>query len=465
MLNENSGPDGNLSWDDSRLAGETAAAMRDLASTVTDAPPLRLTATPDELGSGVRPSRQRWHGRRLRTWVVPAAAAVTVAAVAIALVLIRNIPNGSVPSPAPSATSAAPVGPAGTGGVPGYYVAWMRADRPYLVVGNTFTGKQFGSVPSPPGVRLDAVYGGSADNRTWLVQGTQVPGPGGLTVWYVLTINPDPGAGPGAENTLEMGSAGIPVSESPAGAVLSPDGKEVAVAVNGAQPSLRVYSLRTGALLHSWSAPSGKFAAVSAPADSWQYTQLTLRWTPDGRRLAFTWNAADIRVLDATAPDGSLLAVSSELIAIGTLAGLDVTDICNAWQGWEPVMGGRGVSGGTGVICGGGAKDIWPVTVRSTAGATCTQPIVGFLKSTLNSQGGSFMGVTTREPECPATAAPGDGAYIGWSNTDASVLIGSLVWDGHVRFGIFRGNRFTPLPKLPVSMPTPAGVLIGTDAW
>jgi hypothetical protein len=26
-------------------------------------------------------------------------------------------------------------------------------------------------------------------------------------------------------------------------------------------------------------------------------------------------------------------------------------------------------------------------------------------------------------------------------------------------------QRFTPLPPLPVSMPTPTGMLIGTDAW
>ena len=66
---------------------------------------------------------------------------------------------------------------------------------------------------------------------------------------------------------------------------------------------------------------------------------------------------------------------------------------------------------------------------------------------------------------CPGTARAGDGAYIGWSNADGSVLIGSLVWGGHVRFGIFRGDRFTPLPALPPSFPPPAGVLSGTDAW
>ena len=59
----------------------------------------------------------------------------------------------------------------------------------------------------------------------------------------------------------------------------------------------------------------------------------------------------------------------------------------------------------------------------------------------------------------------GDGAYIGWTNANGTILIGSLVWDGHLRFGVFRGDRFTPLPALPNSLPVPAGVMDGTIAW
>ena len=110
MLNENSGPNGNLGWDDARLADETAAALRDLASTVTDAPPIRLTAEAPAT-SRARAAR-RARGARRWSWGAPALAAVTIAAVAIALVLVRNIPNGRVPSPAPPATSATPVNPA-----------------------------------------------------------------------------------------------------------------------------------------------------------------------------------------------------------------------------------------------------------------------------------------------------------------------------------------------------------------
>jgi hypothetical protein len=461
VLDDNS--NGNLSWDDARLADETAAAMRDLAGTVIDAPPLRLTTAP----ARARTPRLTRRSRRW-SWGAPVLAAVTVVAVAVALVIIKDSPNGRAPSPSPTGTSPAPVAP-GAAGVPQYYVAWMQADRPYLVVGNTLTGKQFATVPSPPGVHLDAVYGGSADNRTWLVQGTQVPGPGVVTNWYILTINPDPAT----HNPLEMGSVGIPVRESPAGAVLSPDGKEVAVAVNGAQPSLRVYSLQRGALLHSWSAPSGKFAAVKVSADSWQYTQLTLRWTPDGSQIAFTWNASAIRVLDVTAPNGSLLAASKTLGTIGVTYTTGANFTCKAWQGWEPITITRGSAAGQGVICGGTTLWMLPQAISGTASpsasasAACTfrnATSVTFIVATKSSVSSNLDG-RIGELDCPDKAQAGDGAYIGWSNADGSVLIGSLVWDGHVRFGIFRGKRFTPLPALPLSFPPPVGVLSGTDAW
>ena len=212
-------------------------------------------------------------------------------------------------------------------------------------------------------------------------------------------------------------------------------------------------------------------------ADGWQYTQLALRWTADGRSIAFAWNASAIRVLDAAAPDGSLLGGSRVLAAIGTTFTTGANFTCDAWQGWEPIAVARGATAGQGVICGGRVQPellrivsatASPTASATTGNATCTarnQPSVGFLESTENSQGGGYLGLTAGETECPGTAQTGDGAYLGWSNEDGTVLVGSLVWDGHVRFGIFRGQRFTPLPALPVSVPVPAGELAGTIAW
>jgi hypothetical protein len=66
---------------------------------------------------------------------------------------------------------------------------------------------------------------------------------------------------------------------------------------------------------------------------------------------------------------------------------------------------------------------------------------------------------------CPGRALPSDGAYLGWANADGSILIGLQAWNGHVRFGIFRGSRFTPLPAAPAPRLLPTGPLVGTVAW
>ena len=185
MLNENSRPNGGLSWDDARLSDETAAAMRDLAGTVTDAPPLRLTA--EAAATSRARAVRRARGSRRWSWGAPVLAAVTVVAVAVALAIVRDTPNGRVPSPSSSATSATPVKPTLVGGVPEYYVAWMQADRPYLDVRNTRNGGSEGIIPSPAGIYLSGVYGAAADDRTFIVTGTRVPTPG-TTVWYLLRL-------------------------------------------------------------------------------------------------------------------------------------------------------------------------------------------------------------------------------------------------------------------------------------
>ena len=101
-------------------------------------------------GGAARPG-SRGRDRRWRSKLAPVAAAVAVAAVAIALVTIKDVPNGSVASPSPPTTSTGPAAKnVSIPGMPEYYVAWMQADRPYLVVGDAATGKQVGEVAAPP---------------------------------------------------------------------------------------------------------------------------------------------------------------------------------------------------------------------------------------------------------------------------------------------------------------------------
>jgi hypothetical protein len=458
------------------------AAMQAIGNTVRDAPPLDLApaarALPgaaDEVhlgghgprrlslrrpGDAARPGRSG-RDRRWRSRLAPVAAAVAVAVVAIALVTIKDVPNGRVASPPPSTTS---VGPAGHNvsipGVPEYYVAWMQASAPYLVVGDTATGKQVGEVAAPPNVYLEGIYGAAADDRTFIVLGHLIHSPDNAPAWYLLRIDP------GGKTPARLTRVPIPVEPNPAGVAISPDGTELAVAPAGSPATLQVYSIPTGKLLRTWSATAPGALAVesaSAAGGSSQFTAArVLRWSSDGRQLAFTWNSTAIRVLDASAPDGNLMTRSTLLAAIGTTVNKDSSVTCDASQGWQLIAGGQGI------ICGGSVQAEDPVT-NAAPGGTCTtrngRMLIGFLEETKSGQVGLPLNLADNEPECSPNPGYPDGAYIGWANADASVVIGSLIWDGHVRFGLFRDGRFTPLPALPVSVPVPTGVLIGTYDW
>ncbi len=460
--------------------GRARAAMQAIGDTVRDAPPLELAPGTQDLpgaadevqlgghgqrrlslrrpGGASRPG-SRGRDRRWRSKLAPIAAAVAVAAVAIALVTIKDVPNGRVASPSPSTTS---VGPAGRNvsipGVPEYYVAWMQADTPYLVVGDTATGRQVGEVAEPHGVYLEEIYGAAADDRTFIAMGDRLGGPdGGTAVWYLLRVDP------GARTPARLTQVPIPVRQNPAGVAISPDGTELAVALAGSPATLRIYSISTGKVLRSWSATvPGQLAVESASAagGSSQFTAArVLRWSSDGRQLAFAWNSTAIRVLDASVPDGNLITSSSLLAVIGTTHSKIGGYSCDASQGWQLITGGQAV------ICAGSVQPkLLPTGVDS--GGACTpsvRTVIGFLQESSADQGDVAANLADVEPEC-STGYP-DGAYLGWASANGSVVIGSLVWDGHLRFGLFRDGRFTALPALPVSVPVPAGVLIGTYNW
>ena len=471
------------------------AAMRAIAGTVNDAPPLRLAAAgdprqaPDEVRAGGhrkrrlvlhRPSLRRPGGAprrgsrgrgRRRRWSVlaPVAAVVTIVAVAVSLAIIRNIPNGGVAGPssatpvtgasAAAGASAAPGAPAS--GVPGYYVAWMQADTPYLVVGSTFTGKTIATVGAPAGVSLTAVYGAAADDRTFIVTGDRTGANAG-TVWYLLRITP------GSNEPARLTPLPVPVRQSPAGAALSPSGTELAVALPGRPATLRVYSVATGALLRAWStSASGELTAQKVTPGSRQFTAMVLRWSPDGSQLAFAWNASTIRVLDPSAPDGDLITSSRLLSWIGLAYATLGNFTCDAAQGWAPITITKGSEAGQGVVCAGNTQSDRYTPCTSQTKSTCKytqQTAIGFLRATNTIGGGRYMGLDIGSA-CDSRAEPVNGAYLGWSNSDGSEVLGSLVCGGHSRFGVFRGKTFTPLPALPHSLPVQAGVLYGIIAW
>jgi hypothetical protein len=458
------------------------AAMQAIGDTVRDAPPIKLApgardlpAAADEVqfgghgarrlslrrpGGAARPG-SRGRDRRWRSKLAPVAAAVAVAAVAIALVTIKDVPNGRVASPSPSTTSVSPAGQnVSIPGVPEYYVAWMQADAPYLVVGDTATGRQVGEVAPLHNVDLEGIYGAAADDRTFVVMGDRLFGPPyeGRAVFYLLRIDP------GGRTPALLTRVPIAPQPNPAGIAISPDGTELAVAEAGSPATVRIYSIASGKLLRTWSATVPGVLAVE-PASVSKGSQFTgarvLRWSSDGQQLAFAWNSTAIRVLDVSAPDGNLITSSSLLAAIGTTHTKIGGYTCDASQGWQLIAGGQAV------ICAGSVQPKLLSTGVDSGGACTPSPrtVIGFLQESSADQGDVAANLADVEPECPAQAGDTDGAYIGWANADGSVVIGSLIWDGHVRFGVFRDGRFTPLPALPVSVPVPSGVLIGTYDW
>jgi len=436
------------------------AAMRAIAGTVRGAPPLRLTSAAATLAADDKAGRRGW--RRHPRWSVlaPVAAAVTIVVVAIALAVARNSPGGPAVPPPPVSSAGPAGGPtyATAAGLPEYYVAWMRADTPYLIVGETLTGQVRATVKAPANVDLTGVYGTAGADSTFIVTGDLIHSPVSGTVWYLLRIDPG-GRDPVRWTPLPISAD--PALPVPAGVALSPDGTEVAVALPGSPATLRVYSAATGALLRSWSTAAGEIAAAKVPPGSWQFTAMALRWSADGRELAFAWNASAIRVLDASAPDGDLIGSSKLLAAIGKTYFTEGSFSCAAAQGWQLVAGAAGI------LCAGGADEQDMQACPSPSGSTCTyvpRTPIGFFRQAPFGQGGTEQELLGGKSGCNNPRLV-NGAYLGWANADGSVIIGSEVCDGQSRFGIFRGSRFTALPALPVSVPVPAGVLVGTVAW
>jgi hypothetical protein len=113
---------------ETNLTEETAAAMRELARTVTYAPPLRLAPRPQE--RVIRRAPRRWH-----QWATPLTAMAAVIVLAVSLVAIRDISNGRVapparPSPAAEGGGPATASPGGTAVTTAPTVARTSASAP-----------------------------------------------------------------------------------------------------------------------------------------------------------------------------------------------------------------------------------------------------------------------------------------------------------------------------------------------
>ncbi|TVZ00604.1 hypothetical protein EAS64_35055 [Trebonia kvetii] len=459
-------------------------AMRAIGDTVTGAPPLRLpprTAASTRFTRLGRPASRAW-----RLWLVPAAAAVAVVAIALSLAVVRSAPKESAAPPSTAAPSAQ-AGTSGSASVPPYYVTlpafgWYAyappapqtssASQTVLVVGETATGKRLATVTPPHGMTFNVVSG-AADDRAFVVGATSYS-PGEKTVsgiwfetWYLLRISP------GTAHVAQLTQLRIPVVPNVTGIAISPEGTMLAVAYQqfsgpswssaSGRPQLGLWSVATGRELDHWSSAQGRITATPPAAgsrpDPFDTAGLAtaLRWTPDGGGLAYAWNGSQIRLLDFTAqgPRQPDLVKASRLRAgIGdyyTPAGASFT--CVAADGWSLSTGARTFT------CAGSY-----VPMRAATGPGCGKnaPAHPALFQQIQlGDGAQELTTLAQSPGCVPAGPRAKSAALGWSSADGSRVI-AMLGDPAARddkFGVFTKKTFNALPAVMSS-----GSLV-TVAW
>ncbi len=352
--------------------------------------------------------------------MAPVTAGVTILAIGIGLVIVRDYPNGGVASVSPSAsapgvTVAAPVP------LPRYYVALAstrKTSSPWqAVVGDTFTGKRLATV-SPPAHSTFAGVTAAADDRTFVLDATTCWHAGGSSracprTWYLLRLSPG--------SAVVARPTGLPVPATAAGTVvqgiaLSPGGNELAVAAQPARSpeTLTVYSVTSGAVLRTWTGPPG---TIDDPGE-WPRTDsgTVLFWSSDGRMLSFR-NLSAVRTLRAAGPGGDLIA-DSQLIwtrkARGYVHGYQLSCFNT------PIVASDGAT----LICGASGEPASSVRVASKCSAIWDNTR-GFLAYSLTQPDVArplYIGQTTCTSEVTAEvlwSSPSGGALLVWLNSAA----------------------------------------------
>ena len=417
------------------------AATRARTDLVRDIRPLGL---PDELparGRRSRHPRPARDPRRWLTWGAPIAAAALVTAVALALVLLRQAPAPS-PAPAPAASAMA--------AIPRYYVAvvndntgtrsapWTKA-----VVGDDQTGRVVAVLNPAAGQNFYSVTGGADDDRTFVVQNfansTQ------LTTWYLLRLTP------GAARPAQLTKLPIkPERAFPQDSALSPDGRELAVvwgnyANQTPVISLVVYSMSSGAVLHTWST-KGSFSQDQMTG--WA-SGAALAWVDGGRKLNFQWVVTiagaggaprswtdTVRTIDVTAPGGDLLADSRVAVQVQLVVATGKTRTRYSGPCDGEVTAGDGT-----VVCGTSVGNV-------SSEEVCSTVPLSFV--TYSGTTGKRLKVLGQWPgQClQARAMPV------WTDSDGRHVIAFLIRSEKgkklptYQFGLIADGKFTSLPEL-----------------
>jgi hypothetical protein len=410
----------------SSIEDRVRAAATAAADTIREVPPL-----PSVPASGRTSPRSRW-----QPWFIPLTAAAAVVVVAIALVTVHLTGKGPAPSSVvPSSKvneGAGPVcgGPrvpadAGArallpGVVPKYFVELCAGTggKGTLVAADTSTGAVLGSVAAPSGRYMVSGIFGAAGDRVFVISASHPSSTGPQTAWWMLRLAPGT-AHPVHYTPLRWTLANMPMSIA-----VSPDGTEVAAALNaqvdGGLEPIRVYSVATGAVLHSWT--------INGLVDA-------LQWEGDGKALVYQFNSSQLWRHDIAAPGSSFSAHSTLLLTIGNSPSAP----CIGASDWQ-------VSAtGTTVACNEvtGISQLMP---PAPGQPKCTSHGRVHIEFVRLAAGGRRVG--TDYSAATTCVSQADSATIWWASADGKVVIGAVTYPGHSQVGAFYNHTFVPLPDL-----------------
>jgi hypothetical protein len=350
--------------------------------------------------------------------------------------------------------------------VPRYYMALPGADNfanvpgaPTAVLADTFTGKKLLTV-RPFGKDKFVTVSAAADDRTFVLgaaPGLEPPAVPSATTWYLVRVRPGRG-----QATATMRKLRVP-APPPGGradtTALSPDGRELAVL--GTQPApkqsylefLRVYSVATGRLLRAWTGP------LNVAWDA--YT--TLAWTGGGRQLAigYTWYAKSaqylgVRTVDVTRPGHDLVADSRLTWSVKGYLNVPSTYPLTCAVDIQVTVSADGT-----VVC--AAAGVFRAVKQTLGGPACPAippwNTAGFLAYSA-AAGTPLRTVYRTDSSC----VPGGSAVL-WASASGRTLIGYIQYGeppftttSVLRFGIFTGGTFTPLPAPPTTTTVPDAI-------
>jgi len=387
---------------------------------------------------------------------------LTVAATTAALALTTSVAlAASSPDARAGATGRRVPAPA----VPRYYMALPGADNfanvpgaPTAMVADTFTGTKLLTV-RPFGKDKFVTVSAAADDRTFVLSaapGLEPPAVPSATTWYLVRVRP------GRVFTATVRKLRVP-APPPGGradtTALSPDGRELAVLGTRPVPSdsyaefLLVYSVATGRLLHSWSGP------LRVAWDA--YT--TLAWMDGGRQLAigYTWftNGGQylrVRTLDVNGQGHDLIAASRLAWSVKDYLNVPKTYPLTCAVDIQVTVTADGT-----VVC--GAAGVFRVVKQTFGGPACPAvPLwnsAGFLEYSA-ATGNPVRTVYRTDSSC----VPGGNGVL-WASASGRTLIGyiqygepPLTTTSVLRFGIFTGGTFTPLPAPPTTTTVPDAI-------